>query len=100
LETMAVLEELNSREEEEEFLEHVEQFKKDVVEERKKYEPTTAEKIFSGRVYSLYLKHPRMLNPGRFKGLYDDVPVPAKFQILVGFISRYRLKTYKAVLQN
>ncbi len=46
---MAVLEELQNKEEEEEFLEQVEQFKRDVAEERKKYEPSTAEKIFSGR---------------------------------------------------
>jgi hypothetical protein len=47
---MAVLEELQNKEEEEEFLEQVEQFKRDVAEERKKYEPSTAEKIFSGKV--------------------------------------------------
>jgi hypothetical protein len=47
---MAVLEELQNKEEEEEFLEQVEQFKRDVAEERKKYEPSTAEKIFSGRL--------------------------------------------------
>ena len=46
---MAVLEELKSEEKEEEFLEQVEQFKRDVADERKKYEPTAAEKIFSGR---------------------------------------------------
>ncbi len=46
---MAVLEELKSKEEEEEFLEQLEQFKNDVKEERKKYEPTAMEKIFSGR---------------------------------------------------
>ena len=46
---MAVLEELKSEGEEEEFLEQVEQFKRDVADERKKYEPTAAEKIFSGR---------------------------------------------------
>jgi hypothetical protein len=47
---MAVLEELQNKEQEEEFLEQVEQFKRDVAEERKKYEPSTAEKIFSGRI--------------------------------------------------
>jgi hypothetical protein len=47
---MAVLEELQNKEQEEEFLEQVEQFKRDVAEERKKYEPSTAEKIFSGKV--------------------------------------------------
>jgi hypothetical protein len=46
---MALLTELNDKEEEEQFLEQIEEFKKGVAEERKKYEPTTAEKIFSGK---------------------------------------------------